>query len=58
MEKKKMPLDWLTLKINLRVWELIPKQKGNISWWDRQYRSLDVQMYFLCFELQLIFTYK
>ena len=58
MEKKKMPLDWLTLEINLRKWELIPKQCGKICWWDRQYRSLDVRMYFLCFKLTLLFTYK
>lgn len=57
-EPKKMPLSWLTLKINPLKWELIPKKKGMISWGKIECRSLSVQIYFLIFELQLTFTYK
>jgi len=58
MEKKKRPLDCITLKINLSTWELIPKKIGRISWFDREFRSFTVHIYFLCFELYLLFTYK
>ena len=58
MNKKIMPLYRLTLGINLFEWELIPKKYGNISLWNRRYRSLEVSMHFLCFKLVLEFTYR
>jgi len=55
---KSMPLNWLTLHVDLKKWELIPKKEGLFSWRDYRYRSLAVNMYFLCFKLVFLFTYN